>query len=138
METGPSVGSSQRRPQRRSSPTRSTRRSSWTLQAAAEGPRWTSQEWARALLGKLGLPWGVASVGARRLGLVACGARRAPTLALQEVLPPGQLQILSFSEPCLTTGIGCDTNDLHFNVLADIGRLMHPRNRLTVNTFMMM
>ena len=26
------------------------------LQAAAEDPRWTSQEWARTLLGELGLP----------------------------------------------------------------------------------
>ena len=94
------------------------------LQAAAKVPRWTSQERARTLFGEP--------------GLAACGARLAPILALQELLPPGQLQIPSFSEPCLTTGIGCDANNLHFHVLANIGRLLHPRNRLTVNTFMMM
>ena len=32
------------------------------LQEAAEGPRWTSQEWIRTLLGELGPSWGVASV----------------------------------------------------------------------------
>ena len=90
-----------------------------TLQVAAEGPRWTSQEWTQTLLGELGLSWGVASVGTE----ASCGTRLAPAMALQELLPPKQLQTPSLSEPCHT-----GTIDLHYHMLANTGRLR-------INTF---